>query len=79
MNSVLELTFLSGRRLGREMSIQMVTALVLQLIQCSAKIPDNTDTSELTEGEEDKKPVSAKMIVVRGKAGTISGWVGTGG
>ena len=38
----------------------MVTALVLQLIQCSIKIPDKNDEiidgGEFEDGEDDKKP-----------------------
>lgn len=50
-------------RLSGEVSIQMVTALVLQLIQCSVKIPDKADDiSEATGtkdgGDENKSPVS---------------------
>jgi len=48
-------------RLNGEESIQMVTALVLQLIQCSIKIPDNDTSSETvettTEGKDDGEPV----------------------
>ena len=50
-------------RLSGEVSIQMVTALVLQLIQCSVKIPDKAD--EMSEaagakdgGDENKSQVS---------------------
>ena len=50
-------------RLSGEVSIQMVTALVLQLIQCSVKIPDKADDiSEATGakdgGDEKKSQVS---------------------
>lgn len=50
-------------RLSGEVSIQMVTALVLQLIQCSVKIPDKADDiSEATGakdgGDENKSQVS---------------------
>ena len=40
----------------------MVTALVLQLIQCSVKIPEKPDEMQaapsVEDGEEDNKPVS---------------------
>ena len=54
--------FFCTNRLGRDESIQMVTALVLQMIQCSVRCPDAAETSttsEATGEEEDSKPVSA--------------------
>ena len=49
-------------RLSGDVSIQMVTALVLQLIQCSVKIPEKPDEMQdapsIEDGEEDNKPVS---------------------
>ena len=43
----------STHRLSGEVSIQMVTALVLQLIQCSVKIPDKADEMSEAAGSED--------------------------
>ena len=49
-------------RLSGDVSIQMVTALVLQLIQCSVKIPEKPDemgdAPSIEDGEEYNKPVS---------------------
>ena len=49
-------------RLSGDLSIQMVTALVLQLIQCSVKIPEKTDEMQdipdTEEGDESKTHVS---------------------
>ena len=54
--------FFSIFRLSGDVSIQMVTALVLQLIQCSVKIPEKPDEMQavpsVEDGEEDNKPVS---------------------
>lgn len=44
---------LRSYRLSGEVSIQMVTALVLQLIQCSVKIPDKADEMSEAAGSED--------------------------
>ena len=57
-------------RLSGDLSIQMVTALVLQLIQCSVKIPEKTDEMQDipdTEGggDESKPHVSFVNIVVQ--------------
>lgn len=41
-------------RLTGDLSIQMVTALVLQLIQSSVKIPENTDDMMKDEAEDDE-------------------------
>ena len=54
-------------RLSGEVSIQMVTALVLQLIQCSVKIPEKADemseaTSTKDGGDENKSQVSLEKI-----------------
>ena len=47
-------------RLSGDLSIQMVTALVLQLIQCSVKIPEKTDemqdVPDAEDGEDESKP-----------------------
>ena len=56
-------------RLSGDLSIQMVTALVLQLIQCSVKIPENTDEMQDipdTEdgGDESKPHVSFVKIIL---------------
>lgn len=40
-------------RLSRDLSIQMVTALVLQLIQCSVKIPEKADEIQEADDTED--------------------------
>lgn len=57
-------------RLSGDLSIQMVTALVLQLIQCSVKIPEKTDEIQNihdTEdgGDESKPRVSFVNIIVQ--------------
>jgi cohesin loading factor subunit SCC2 len=41
-------------RLNGEESIQMVTALVLQLIQCSVKIPDRSESESTATAEGDQ-------------------------
>ncbi|XP_015761571.1 PREDICTED: nipped-B-like protein isoform X2 [Acropora digitifera] len=56
-------------RLSGEVSIQMVTALVLQLIQCSVKIPDKADDiSEATGakdgGDENKSQVDRNLLII---------------
>ena len=47
-------------RLSGDLSIQMVTALVLQLIQCSVKIPEKTDEiqdeGDAEDGMDENKP-----------------------
>ena len=47
-------------RLSGHLSIQMVTALVLQLIQCSVKIPEKTDEMQdipdTEDGGDESKP-----------------------
>ena len=47
-------------RLSGDLSIQMVTALVLQLIQCSVKIPEKTDEIQdegnAEDGMDENKP-----------------------
>lgn len=54
-------------RLSGDVSIQMVTALVLQLIQCSVKIPEKPDEIQdapsIEDGEEDNKPVSIFLSI----------------
>lgn len=55
------LTILSAFfRLSGDLSIQMVTALVLQLIQCSVKIPEKTDeiqeVADTEDGGDENKP-----------------------
>ena len=50
-------------RLTGDLSIQMVTALVLQLIQSSVKIPENTDDmQDEAEDDENKPHVSCANI-----------------
>ena len=50
-------------RLTGDLSIQMVTALVLQLIQCSVKIPEKTDDmQDVAEDDENKPRVSCANI-----------------
>ena len=56
-------------RLSGDLSIQMVTALVLQLIQCSVKIPEKTDemqdVADAEDGEDESKPhVSFAKIIL---------------
>ncbi|KAK2556654.1 Nipped-B-like protein B [Acropora cervicornis] len=60
---------LRSYRLSGEVSIQMVTALVLQLIQCSVKIPDKADDiSEATGakdgGDENKSQVDRNLLII---------------
>lgn len=43
-------------RLTRDLSIQMVTALVLQLIQSSVKIPENSDDMQDEAEDDENKP-----------------------
>ena len=57
---MLSLTVLSViLRLSGDLAIQMVTALVLQLIQCSVKIPEKTDEMQdipdMEEGGDESK------------------------
>lgn len=50
-------------RLTGDLSIQMVTALVLQLIQSSVKIPENSDDmQDEAEDDENKPRVSCANI-----------------
>ena len=49
-------------RLSGDVSIQMVTALVLQLIQCSVKIPEKVDEVEDTAGTEDGEDGSKPQV-----------------
>ena len=56
-------------RLSGDLSIQMVTALVLQLIQCSVKIPEKTDemqdVPDAEDGADETKPhVSFVKIIL---------------
>lgn len=54
-------------RLSGDLSIQMVTALVLQLIQCSVKIPEKTEEmQDIPEdgGDESKPHVSFVKITL---------------
>lgn len=56
-------------RLSGDLSIQMVTALVLQLIQCSVKIPEKTDEvqdiPDTEDGGDESKPhVSFVCIII---------------
>lgn len=43
-------------RLTGDLSIQMVTALVLQLIQSSVKIPENSDDMQDEAEDDENKP-----------------------
>lgn len=49
-------------RLSGDVSIQMVTALVLQLIQCSVKIPEKVDEVQDAAGTEDGEDGSKPQV-----------------
>ncbi|XP_078354070.1 nipped-B-like protein isoform X1 [Oculina patagonica] len=60
---------LRSYRLSRDLSIQMVTALVLQLIQCSVKIPEKTDEiqdeADTEDGGDESKPnVDRNLLII---------------
>lgn len=58
---------LRSYRLSGDLSIQMVTALVLQLIQCSVKIPEKTDEmQDIPEdgGDESKPHVDRNLLII---------------
>lgn len=60
---------LRSYRLSGDVSIQMVTALVLQLIQCSVKIPEKADEVQDEAGPEDggdenKPQVDRNLLII---------------
>ena len=62
-------------RLSGDVSIQMVTALVLQLIQCSVKIPEKADemqdAASAEDGADENKPQVSSMTKMYMRCGGV--------